>query len=325
MRIFIYFLIFLYFATVYDSFWIGLLAAFGARFVWNYLSARSQQATSQSARTGRGGAWREASWGRGRGTQGASHYDFAKGHIVSHLFPNERFNPVSFYVATLFLCLGRIAKAKGVVKEEDIALANGVMDRLRLTEPLRAEARKRFNQGKDANFSVAELVKEVKRQFIAFPSFQRTFFDICLGAAILNGQIVYSEKEILRDLFPLTGGNPLFFDEFISQFEQGSGYRSQQRSSRGSSYSRGGYQGYQQTGWQQAAKSELAEALATLGVSEDVTQDELKRVYRKLINQHHPDKLAGQNVPEGLVEMAKQKTQEIIKAYNYINEYKGWR
>ena len=326
MRFIVYFLVFLYFAETYDSFFIGLFAAIVSSYLWRYIKHRNRQVNSAG-----GQSWSEASWGKVR--QNASAYDFAKGHIRSAIFPNEVFTPISFYVATLFLCLGRIAKAKGRVKEKDIDLANGVMNQLRLPEALRVEARKRFNQGKAADFLLPVLVAELKKQFIAFPNFQRMFFDICLGAAILDGRIIMSEKEIVRDLFPLTGARPELFENFISQFEQGSGQKTYEQrsgssySSRGGShqgYSSGGSAGYQEHGWSRATKSKLAESLATLGVTEDVEQDELKRVYRKLINQYHPDKLAGQNLPEGLVDMAKEKTQEIISAYNYILEYKGW-
>ncbi|MDO5666342.1 MAG: co-chaperone DjlA [Alcaligenaceae bacterium] len=323
MRFIVYFLIFLYFAELNDSFFIGLIAAIGASYLWRYISNRNRQSNTAGQRP-----WGEASWGGGA-RQSSTSYDFGKGHIRSAIFPKQIFTPISFYVASLFVCLGRIAKAKGVVIERDIDLANGVMDKLQLPEALRVEARKYFNQGKDSTFSIPLLVSEVKKQFIAFPNFQRMFFDICLSAAILDGRIILSEKAIIRDLFPLTGARPELFDNFISQFEQGSGFSDRQQSAgagfggrtgQGQSYGSGS----QEQGWGRATKSKLAESLATLGVTEDVEQDELKRVYRRLINQYHPDKLAGQNLPEGLIEMAKEKTQQIITAYNYINEYKGW-
>lgn len=324
MRFIVYFLVFLYFAEIYDSFFIGLIAAIVTSYLWRYIKHRNRQRSSTGARP-----WGESQWGRG-GHKSASAYDFGKGHIRSAIFPNEVFTPITFYVACLFLCLGRIAKAKGVVREKDIDLANGVMDRLRLPEALRVEARKRFNQGKEANFSIPVLVSELKKQFIAFPNFQRMFFDICLGAAILDGRIILSEKAILRDLFPLTGAQSQLFEQFVSQFEQGLNSGSGQRS-RGAGYGGRGAQGQsygdadsEGQGWNRGSSSKLAESLATLGVTEDVKQDELKRVYRRLINQYHPDKLAGQNLPEGLIEMGKEKTQQIITAYNYINEYKGW-
>lgn len=325
MRFIVYFLIFLYFSESYDSFFVGLFAAIAAAYLWRYVKSRTQRPDTGST-TGRGRSWGESSWGKSAGGSSAS-YDFGKGHIRSAIFPNEVFTPISFYVAALFLCLGRIAKAKGVVHEKDIDSANRVMNQLRLPETLRSEARKYFNQGKGSAFSVPVLVAEVKKQFIAFPNFQRMFFDICLSAAILDGRIISSEKAIIRDLFPLTGARPELFEGFIGQFEQSAtaggerrddGYRS------GSGSQRQSHGGSQEQGWGRATKSKLAEALATLGVTEDVQRDELKRVYRHLINQYHPDKLAGQNLPEGLVEMAKEKTQQIIASYNYIMEYKGW-
>ena len=324
MRFLVYFLVFIYFAQTYDSFLIGLVAAIASAYLWRYIKRRNRQANSAGNQS-----WDEASWGKS--SKRSTSYDFGKGHIRSAIFPNEVFTPISFYVATLFLCLGRIAKAKGIVQDKDIDLANGVMNKLRLPEPLRAEARKRFNQGKEADFSIPTLVAELKKQFIAFPNFQRMFFDICLGAAILDGRIIPSEKEIVRDLFPLVGARAELFDGFMSQFEQSSGHNRAYEQARGSAYGGRNEQrqsnrgsSSQEQGWGRATKSKLAESLAILGVTEDVKQDELKRTYRKLINQYHPDKLTGQNLPEGLIEMGKEKTQEIIIAYKYINEYKGW-
>ncbi len=317
MRFFVYFFVFLYFAQTYDSFWIGLLAAIATSYLWRYIKRRNQQVSSQDKQS-----WGESSWGKTR--QSRAHYDFAKGHIRSAISPNEVFTPISFYVAALFLCLGRIAKAKGVVKDRDIDLANGVMNQLRLPEALRVEARKYFNQGKAADFSISILVIELKKQFIAFPNFQRMFFDICLGAAILDGRIIASEKEIIQELFTLTGARKESFESFIAQFEQSSSSSDSHRGSQQNHSYRSASGRRDGSGWGRATKSKLAESLATLGVTEDVKQDELKQVYRKLINQYHPDKLAGQNLPEGLIEMANEKTQEIISAYNYINEHKGW-
>ncbi len=319
MRFIIYFLIFVYFSSNYDSFFIGLIAAIGAAYGWRYLKNRMQASESTAGAR----SWGENTWGK-QSTRGATSYDFGRGHIRSAIFPNEVFTPISFYVAALFLCLGRIAKAKGVVHERDIDLANRVMNQLRLPEALRSEARKYFNQGKGSSFSVSDLVLEVKKQFIAFPNFQRMFFDICLSAAILDGRIIASEKSIIRDLFPLTGARPELFDDFIGQFEQGAAFGQERAHTGYGDHGQSHGRSSQDQGWGRATKSKLAEALATLGVTEDVQQDELKRVYRRLINQYHPDKLAGQNLPEGLVEMAKEKTQQIISSYNYIMEYKGW-
>ena len=62
-----------------------------------------------------------------------------------------------------------------------------------------------------------------------------------------------------------------------------------------------------------------------LGVSKDASQDEIKRAYRKLMSEHHPDKLVAKGLPPEMMEMAKQKAQEIQKAYELIKEKKGFK
>ena len=62
-----------------------------------------------------------------------------------------------------------------------------------------------------------------------------------------------------------------------------------------------------------------------LGLSKDASQDEIKRAYRKLMSEHHPDKLVAKGLPPEMMEMAKQKAQEIQKAYELIKEKKGFK
>ena len=58
----------------------------------------------------------------------------------------------------------------------------------------------------------------------------------------------------------------------------------------------------------------------TLGVDRQASQPELKKAYRRQMNQHHPDKLVSRGMPEEMVKMATEKTQEIKAAYELIVE-----
>lgn len=51
-----------------------------------------------------------------------------------------------------------------------------------------------------------------------------------------------------------------------------------------------------------------------LGVKPTDDAATVKRAYRKLMNEHHPDKLVAKGLPPEMMEMAKQKACEIQKA-----------
>jgi len=66
--------------------------------------------------------------------------------------------------------------------------------------------------------------------------------------------------------------------------------------------------------------SALMDAYKIIGVSDTATDAEVKKAYRRLMNQHHPDKLISKGLPEEMIEIATNKTQEIQKAYDLISE-----
>ena len=71
------------------------------------------------------------------------------------------------------------------------------------------------------------------------------------------------------------------------------------------------------------ARPSLQDAYQVLGVEPAATDGEVKRAYRRLLSQHHPDKLVSKGLPEEMMKMATQKTHEIRKAYERIREARG--
>jgi DnaJ like chaperone protein len=64
----------------------------------------------------------------------------------------------------------------------------------------------------------------------------------------------------------------------------------------------------------------LDDAYKALGVTKDSTDQEIKRAYRKLMSQYHPDKLMGQGVPEDMIAVATEQAKEIQLAYDLIKK-----
>jgi DnaJ like chaperone protein len=62
---------------------------------------------------------------------------------------------------------------------------------------------------------------------------------------------------------------------------------------------------------------------AVLGLSREASDREVKTAYRRLISQHHPDKLG--DVPEELKRRAEERAREIIAAYEKIRAERGFK
>jgi DnaJ like chaperone protein len=57
---------------------------------------------------------------------------------------------------------------------------------------------------------------------------------------------------------------------------------------------------------------------AVLGLAPNAPPDEIKRVYRLLVAEHHPDRLIAKGVPEELIDVATARMAAINNAYNQI-------
>jgi DnaJ like chaperone protein len=82
---------------------------------------------------------------------------------------------------------------------------------------------------------------------------------------------------------------------------------------------------YQRQAQQPAARPTLQIEMAyrVLEVEATATNDEIVKAYRRQLSRHHPDKLKANGLPESMVEHAKERTQQIIEAYELIKERRG--
>jgi DnaJ like chaperone protein len=73
-----------------------------------------------------------------------------------------------------------------------------------------------------------------------------------------------------------------------------------------------------------ASRSRLEDAYTALGVTREASVAEIKRAYRRLVSQNHPDKLAAKGLPDSMRQLAEERTRELNVAYELIKEARGF-
>jgi len=67
----------------------------------------------------------------------------------------------------------------------------------------------------------------------------------------------------------------------------------------------------------------LDAAYQVLEVDARSSNEEVSKAYRRQLSKHHPDKLKANGLPDSMLEHAKQRTQQIIEAYELIKSARG--
>lgn len=203
-----------------------------------------------------------------------------------------------FFRAT-FRFMGRLAKADGRVSEHEINVAEQIMTQMGLQGEQRNRAIKFFTEGKSPNGDLDADLRLLRKVFAQNPDLSQAFFEIQLSVAYADGKLSAQEIKLFEDTCQILGVNKLQFK--ILQRRVWAAMQSQ----RGQ-------------GQRQSTYTELSNAYAVLGVDEDISDAELKKAYRRLMSQHHPDKLISKGLPEEMMILAKEKTQQIQNAYDLV-------
>ncbi|HSS63736.1 MAG TPA: co-chaperone DjlA [Gammaproteobacteria bacterium] len=220
-------------------------------------------------------------------------------------FDRRERTQMAFFTAT-FSVMGHISKSDGRVTPEEIALASDVMRQLSLNPELRTVAQRLFTEGKRAGFPLEAVLEQFRRECHRSSHLIRMFVEIQLHAAYADGSVHAEERRILEHVCHRLGVSRSELDQLETLVQAGLHYR-------------------QGAGAPSRARMPLDEAHGALGVSEDSSDEEVKKAYRRLMSQHHPDKLVAKGLPEEMMRLAKEKTQEIKAAYERVKEARGLR
>lgn len=246
---------------------------------------------------------------------------------------NTQPNPILF-LTVAFEVLGHLSKAKGTVTQNDIQLANDLMDSLNLDREKRKLAQDSFNRGKSANYPLRERLQLLYSQYRYRRNVLKVFCEQLIRAAISDGSLHEKEQQILfivAEEFRIPRAQMAMYIQMMMasyQFQQGGGsqqyqyYQQHQQNQHYGNYQQGGYQ---QGNYRQSSQRNIDNAYSILGVKSTDDVAVIKRAYRKQMNEHHPDKLVSKGLPPEMLEAAKKRAQEIQAAYDLIKAQRGFK
>ncbi|SQI42609.1 DnaJ-like protein DjlA [Leminorella richardii] len=243
------------------------------------------------------------------------------GHMIDNtrkarrggFFANQQARQALFFQTT-FQVMGHLTKSKGRVTELDIKNAAMIMDRMQLFGTRREEAQQAFREGKQSNYPLRAKLKEFRAISFGRADLLRMFLEIQLQAAFADGELHPNERQVLHVIAEELGISRIQLDRLLDMIQSGRQFGGG-----------GGWQGQGQGGYRPQSGPTLADACSVLGVKPEDDAATIKRAYRKLMTEHHPDKLVAKGLPPEMMELAKQKAQEIQAAYDLIKREKGFK
>jgi DnaJ like chaperone protein len=213
---------------------------------------------------------------------------------------SERFFRATFHV------MGYVAKADGRVSEQEIAAARAVMTDLRLDASQVRHAIALFTAGKHKDFDLDTELASLRSACRGRPDILRIFLEIQVRAALAGNNLDGPVRPIMQRIAAAirVSGLGLAQIEAVLRIQRG--------------------------GWQRPPAPEavvrargLTEAYSVLEITAAASDAEVVKAYRRQLHRHHPDKLKANGLPESMMAHAKQRTQQIIEAYELIRTRRG--
>ncbi|MGB2115667.1 MAG: co-chaperone DjlA [Porticoccaceae bacterium] len=232
-----------------------------------------------------------------------SYFDRGLGSFSRPLSSDEQARVGACYFDTTFTLLGFLAKADGRISEEEIAQAETLMARMGLTSEHRQQAIGLFKKGSKSDFSLDETMQRFVSTCGRLNNLKQSLLNDLIALALADGELHQSERQALESVARHLGISKALFEKIIEMIMA--------RSQFNSSGSSGSYT---------SSASQLDAAYKALGVTAKNTDAEIKKEYRKLVSENHPDKLIGQGMPDDMIKLATERTQEIRKAYELIQK-----
>lgn len=203
------------------------------------------------------------------------------------LSSNEEAQLVFFTAA--FSMLAKICKADGAVTENEITTVENFMRRdLQLDLNGQQTAKNIFRQAVNSQESFDAFALQFYSVFHTQPRIIELMMDVLLRVSSSDGRISTEEEVMLLSATRIFHYSPADYARLKSKYVK-----------------------------------KTNKYYAVLKCEETSSNEEIKKQYRKLVTEYHPDKIEAKGLPEEFIKFANDKFKEIQEAYDHVKKERG--
>ncbi|NQY27614.1 MAG: co-chaperone DjlA [Piscirickettsiaceae bacterium] len=227
-----------------------------------------------------------------------SSIDRAKDYGIGGINPLGNAHRQEVFLETVFVLMGNLAKADGHISKNEINHVEALMQKMGMASEHRKIAIEQFKRGSASDFNTDSALDQFMATCGSTLNLKQVLLMYLMVMALADGKLDPAEQDLLEHISIRLGYSRAQFNQMLEMVLNQSHF----------------------SGGQAHSASALEDAYKALGVTKDNTDQEIKRAYRKLISQYHPDKLIGQGLPEDMIAVATEQAKEIQVAYDLIKK-----
>jgi DnaJ like chaperone protein len=209
------------------------------------------------------------------------------------------------FARALFKVMGHIAKSDGRVTDDEIRAARALMHRLNMGPTQIRRAIVWFDEGKAAGFPLTETIRQLRAQYARRADLRSLYVRLLMEVSLSKNRLQRAERNILWNICKELDISRVELAQVEAMLRAQRGFR---KSPHGD-----------------IDADKVSRAYGMLGIDRSATNDEVKKAYRRLMNKHHPDKIAANNPDASILDEAERQTREIRSAYDLLKTRRSMR
>lgn len=203
----------------------------------------------------------------------------------------DRGTAQSAFMVALIGLAARVAKADGRVSEQEIeAFDRFLRDEAGMPASERQLAARIFNRARDDTTPTSAYTAQIRALLGHRPDRLRDLVALLLRVGLADGRLEAGEERLIRQINAELGLSARDFENALALFK----------------------------------RDDIGAAYAVLEVDRGATNEEIKKSYRRLAKEYHPDVLQSRGLPEDFLKFANEKLQAINAAYARVKQERGF-